>query len=224
VSTHKTSPNFALNLNLESDLPTIFIIDLTQPITLPLPVSTPSELASSKSLPNPNYFLLRRQLCRAFIAHYSGFSADIIQIQKTSTGALEIYPSTGLHISFSYRGSLTAIGISTHPIGVDLEITDNTTNIPWNILHPFERTTIERADTQNRMDIFYQIWTGKEACVKALGTGFIIPPDSFCILPNQINITLNKKNIQLNYKKIDFSHNKIIHISVAQIAPTLKLV
>jgi phosphopantetheinyl transferase len=219
-----TSPNFALNLNLESNLPTISLIDLTQPISFPLPASTPAELASSQLLPNPNYFLLRRQLCRAIIAHYSGLSATAIEIIKTKTGALEISPSMGLHISLSHRGSLTAIGLSTSPIGVDLEIHDNATNIPWNILHPFERTTIERADTRHRMDVFYQIWTGKEACVKALCTGFIIPPDSFCILPNQTNITLNKKNIQLNYKKIDFSHNKIIHISVAQIAPMLKLV
>jgi phosphopantetheinyl transferase len=215
---------FSSNLDIESNLPAIFTIDLSQPITIPLPVSTPAELKSAQSLPKSAYFLTRRQLCRAIIAHYSGQDAANIQIQKTTTDALEIHPSTGFYISLSHRGSFTAIALSTSPIGVDLEIHDSTTNIPWNILHPFERTTIERADTQNRMDIFYQIWTGKEACVKALGIGFTIPPDSFCILPNQTRITLAKKNIQLDYKKIEISPNKFAHIGVGQIAPMLKLV
>lgn len=215
---------FSSNLNIESTLPVVFIIDLTHPVPLPLPPSTHLELTSSHSLPNPEYFLLRRQLCRAIIARYSGQDAANIQIQKNTTGALEIHPSTGLHISLSHRGSLTAIALSKFPIGVDIEIHYSTTNIPWNILHPFERTTIERADTQNRMDVFYQIWTSKEACVKALTKGFSIPPDSFCILPNQTRITLAKKNIQLYYKKIEISPNKFAHIGVAQIAPMLKLV
>jgi phosphopantetheinyl transferase len=216
--------NFSYNFDFETRLPAVFIIDLTQPITLSLPPSTPSELYSSKALPNSDYFLTRRQLCRAIIAHYSGLPPTKIEIIQTKTGALEITPPTGLHISLSHRCSLTAIALSTSPIGVDLEIHDSTTNIPWNVLHPFERTTIERADTHNRMDIFYEIWTVKEACVKALYTGFTISPDSFCILPNQRRITLSKKNIQLNYKKNEISPDKTLHISVAQIAPTLKLV
>ncbi len=216
--------HFSYNFDFETGLPAVFIIDLTQPIDLPLPPSTLFEKNSAQTIPNLAYFLTRRQIARAIIAHYSGLPADEIEIQKTITGALDISPPTGLHISFSHRGSLTTIALSMHPIGVDLEINDNATNIPWNILHPFERTTIERADTQNRMDIFYQIWTGKEACVKALGTGFTISPDSFCILPNQHSININKKNIQLDYKKIEISPEKTLHISVAQIAPTLKLV
>jgi 4'-phosphopantetheinyl transferase len=216
--------HFSYNVDFETRLPAVFIIDLTQPIDLPLTPSTLFEKNSAQTLPNPDYFLTRRQIARAVIAHYSGLPSASIEITKTNTGALEISPPTGLHLSISHRGSLTAIALSAFPVGVDLEIHDNSTNIPWNILHPFERTTIERADTQNRIDVFYQIWTGKEACVKTLGTGFTISPDSFCILPNQHRININKKNIQLDYKKIEFLPHKTLHISVAQIAPTLKLV
>ncbi len=216
--------NISLNLSLESNLPAVFIIDFTQPITISLPQSTSLDIITSEDLHNPNYFMLRRQIARTIIAHYSGLPATTIEIVKSKTGSPEIHPQTSLYLSLSHRGSLAAIALSAFPIGVDLEIHNNNIKIPWNILHPFERTTIERADTQNRMDIFYQIWTGKEASVKALGKGFTIQPDDFCIFPNQASIRLTNKNIQISYKRLELSTDKTIHVSVAQVVPLLKLI
>ncbi len=221
---HNMHVNFSQSLNLESSLPAVFVIDLTQPINLPLPPSTTAELDFAQNLLNPEYFLLCRKTARTLIAHYSGLPATTLEIIKSATGALEILPSGDLHISLSHRGSLTAIALSKNPIGVDLEIADNTINIPWSVLHPFERTRIERAETQSRMDIFYQIWTKKEACVKALGLGFSIPPESFCLLPEQASTMLKKKNIQLDYKMLELSPNKTIHVSLAQAIPLLRLI
>ncbi len=216
--------NFTLSLNTESTLPSVFIIDLDQPINISLPNSTTADIASSQTVPNPEYFLIQRQIARALIARYAHLDASFIKIQKTKTGALEIYPQTGLYISLSHRGGITAFALSTHPIGIDLEIHDTKIDIPWNVLHTFERTRIERADTSKRMNIFYQIWTSKEACVKALGLGFAIAPDSFCILPEHTFLTLNKKNIDIEYKMLEILTDKTIHVSVAQDIPFLRLI
>ncbi len=52
------------------------------------------------------------------------------------------------------------------------------------ILTPGERKTVARASGAQKMHLLYQLWTMKEALVKALGQGFSLDMTQFEIPPS----------------------------------------
>jgi 4'-phosphopantetheinyl transferase len=47
--------------------------------------------------------------------------------------------------------------------------------------HPLEYTSLMNAPDEVRMEVFFTLWTKKEAYLKALGTGLSVPLDSFSV-------------------------------------------
>lgn len=88
-------------------------------------------------------------------------------------------------ISFnvSHSGSLAAIAITpTAPIGIDIE---ELREVPeWRSIAESHFSASERADLLGappalKQQLFFRIWTRKEAYVKAMGTGLSAPLDRF---------------------------------------------
>ncbi|MYT75228.1 MULTISPECIES: 4'-phosphopantetheinyl transferase superfamily protein [unclassified Streptomyces] len=80
-------------------------------------------------------------------------------------------PDTPLHFSLSHSNGMALIGISTAPIGVDVEKvpTAKTVSVCTPALHPDEQR--ELATGPGEAVGFGQLWTRKEAYLKGLGTG-----------------------------------------------------
>lgn len=89
------------------------------------------------------------------------------------------FRAAGLEFNLSHSGSLALIGWAwRRAVGVDIEF--------WRAMHdqaalvrrcfsPAEIAAYERLPAEDRTRAFFDAWTRKEACVKALGKGLALP-------------------------------------------------
>jgi 4'-phosphopantetheinyl transferase len=90
-----------------------------------------------------------------------------------------------LHFSLSHTEGCVACTISTcESVGVDVQVTENFDGLLDLAESTFSRNEIAallRAPPQERQDLFFDLWTLKEAYIKARGMGLHLPLDSFSI-------------------------------------------
>ncbi len=83
----------------------------------------------------------------------------------------------------SHSGSNGLIGFAEHDgLGVDLEERApgrNFDGIGSRVYGPAEQRALTAAEGQRKADLFYRLWSLKEALIKALGTGFSLNPSRF---------------------------------------------
>jgi phosphopantetheinyl transferase len=126
---------------------------------------------------------LRRGIARRIIAAQANLAEADVAIAHDARGQpLIAHPAgTGLHLSLATRAGLVAVALAHSPVGVDVERIDPVTVPPLAALHPDERAVLLALPEPARPLAFAQMWVGKEAYVKALGTGFVHAPESFCL-------------------------------------------
>ena len=80
-----------------------------------------------------------------------------------------------LHMSVSHGGGLAAAAVCDHgPIGIDVERVDTRRSllaIAERFYAPEEHAVLARCGSDERMALFHQWWTRKEAVLKATGVG-----------------------------------------------------
>lgn len=126
---------------------------------------------------------LRRSLARKVLARQFGLAEDAVEIGHEPAGRpLIIAPhGAGLHLSLATRAGLVAVALAHRPVGIDVEQVDLASEPPLAALHPDERRWLESLPAPARPLAFAQLWSAKEAYVKALGTGFARAPESFAV-------------------------------------------
>ncbi len=130
-----------------------------------------------------DYFQKRRSLLRAFVAAQAGRNPDSIVVAYDPDGAPRIVqPDLPLYISTAGRGNLAAVCLGDAPVGIDLEIVDDSMTPLDHVLHPFESAVLRTLSGPLRARRFLQIWTMKEAYLKACRTGFRRDPCGIAIL------------------------------------------
>ena len=75
-------------------------------------------------------------------------------------------------------------------IGVDAEVRRpdrDFDGIAESVFGPGERAAVAAATGEDKVRLFYRLWTLKEAVIKALGTGFTLDPSGFEIPPAMID-------------------------------------
>lgn len=170
--------------------------------------SLPAEHRASAHLPptSRSGFLTRRRLARSVLSRALGISAEDIVIDTNPMGQPLVRLPIDLpeySVSFSARGDLAMIGLMRctdrcAQLGVDVENALVEGRIPWNMLHPDERTWLSQSPDQQRIGRAVLLWTLKEATVKALGQGFRIPPEDIGIhLPEIDDVAAFRHPIRL---------------------------
>jgi phosphopantetheinyl transferase len=126
---------------------------------------------------------LRRDVARQVIARQLGLRADAVTIGHDARGCplLDRPGGTALHLSLATRAGLVAVGLAERPVGIDVERVDPAQALPLAALHPTEATLLLDLPQTARPLAFARLWAAKEAYVKALGTGFARPPESFAV-------------------------------------------
>ncbi len=126
---------------------------------------------------------LRRGIAREIVARQLGCPAEQVAIAHDPAGRplLALTGTPHLHLSLATRAGVVAVGLARHPIGADVERVDRKVPSPLDLLHPDERGFLAAAAPADRPLAFARLWAAKEAYVKALGTGFARPPESFCV-------------------------------------------
>ncbi len=130
-------------------------------------------------------YILRRGLLRQRLASYTGQSAATVHLHYSASGKPLLAPDsnpTDLHFSLSHRNDTVLYAFARHhEIGIDLECLAPAPDLMALAEHHFspqEVAALRRTPADQRDHRFYELWTCKEAYLKARG---IIPLEQFTI-------------------------------------------
>ena len=139
---------------------------------------------------------LRSLLCRELGCGNAELSFGTAKFGKPFARVGGIPAPVAFNVSHSGRHGLIALApeglIALAPegrIGVDVEERSTKRNLDGCIrlvFAPEERTALEKSRGRERVELFYRLWTLKEAAIKAVGAGLSIDPAGFEIPPGMV--------------------------------------
>jgi 4'-phosphopantetheinyl transferase len=163
----------------------VLIADLRDPLALPLlrPAPKHGDYLDERrpAASDRTYFLARRAALRSLVARCLDCPADAVDIAYNAAGAPQVIAPGPCFVSVSGRGPVAVLAVSSLPIGVDFEPTAEIAEPVADVLHPDERAMLAGLDKTAQSQRFLQIWTAKEAYVKALGVGFNRDPADLAV-------------------------------------------
>ena len=128
-------------------------------------------------------FLLSRGLMRSVLASYLTCSATDLQFTSNAFGKPILHART-LHFNLTHSRGAVALAVSgAHEVGVDVEERQRRVDylgLAQRYFAPDEARHLESISEDERADVFFAIWTLKEAYVKGIGRGLTFPLDAFC--------------------------------------------
>jgi 4'-phosphopantetheinyl transferase len=127
-------------------------------------------------------YLCAHALTRGVLAQLLGAEPDELRFELGPHGRPEIcWPDRRprLRFNLSHTRGLVACGLSLeHDVGVDVEQLDRRVEIDQlapSVFSLSERSELARLGTEQKRERFFQLWTLKEAYIKAVGTGLSTP-------------------------------------------------
>lgn len=148
-------------------------------------------------------FILTRGVLRCLLSEATGVLAEEILFAEGPAGKPCLSGLRGPHFNASHSGSYALIGLSqSRPAGVDIErmrVSGDELEVARSCFSASEYRTLRGLKKEALRTAFYQIWTCKEAVLKACGTGisghaktftvelhkdgFALHPEPHCSLP-----------------------------------------
>lgn len=121
---------------------------------------------------------------RRILGRYLGLSAEAIALRYGEQGKpfCTAQPREwSICFNLSHSEHAAALAVSNgFEVGIDVELIRTIDeNMPTEIFSTGERVQFTALPDAERQTIFFENWARKEACLKALGTGFMLPPDHF---------------------------------------------
>lgn len=147
-------------------------------------------------------YVKARSMLRSVLASYTGSEPRNILFEygKGRKPALRGEPADGLQFNVAHSGDMVAIGVSRgRRVGVDIEQIRET--FPADVCTQFftanETAALEKISGRDRAELFYRLWTRKEALLKATGLGLSGLPQSPDMLDTD-NVTMqgDRWNVQ----------------------------
>lgn len=114
-------------------------------------------------------------------------------LETAATGRLVFSKQKGIYISLSHSHGWLAVGISDAAIGVDIELHKNSrvsSEAAALFMHKNEFDFFSRLESNiHKTNVFYKIWSAKEAYFKALPDDEQVrfASDSICLLSSTLN-------------------------------------
>lgn len=129
--------------------------------------------------PDRQRFIMGRGILRSILAKYLDTAPGELQFLYNAYGKPELPAGDRLlHFNLSHAGEWALVAIAPAPVGVDLESLRPLSNLERLITHclsPQEQHHLSNLSTPEKKLAFLQLWTCKEACIKAVGKGLSIP-------------------------------------------------
>ena len=187
---------------------------------------------------------LSRRLLRLVLAHYLDLAPAEIQIDRSCAACgrphgkprLRGRPgaaTAGIEFSVAHGGDLIVLAFAgTALIGVDIEPTgapqDASAELLEFTLTPAERRRVREAPEHQRRQVFLRYWTGKEAVLKALGTGLDVEPQAVALPPlptgGTTSVTLpGSLPVELWVRDIDVGEGYVCTLATGQEVRELSL-
>lgn len=129
-------------------------------------------------------YIISRGILRSILAQYLEVAAENVPL-KTYPNGKPYLPGSNLQFNLSHSEGLFLYGfVLDVPIGVDLQQVypiSNINTIIKNYFSPYEQQILSTEKKTRIKDLFFRIWTAKEAYLKGTGEGFQRPANSFSI-------------------------------------------
>lgn len=140
--------------------------------------------ASFRSQTDSDHWAACRAGLRLALGQACGVPAKDIPIAISPHGKPLLDPPF-IHVQFnlSHCRDLALVAIAATPVGIDIERSDRASDLPGceeTFCHPEEIAALPTGQ-HYRATALLDIWTAKESALKALGTGFLLPPDEVVI-------------------------------------------
>ena len=127
-------------------------------------------------------FLRAREAMRTLLGAYLALEPQALEIFYGPQGKPFVDPRYGLGFNMSHSGEHGLIAISRQPhVGVDIEelsAREGLRALADSVFSPAERDAIAAVPEAGLAAAFYNAWTRKEACLKALGMGLAVEPNA----------------------------------------------
>ncbi len=131
-------------------------------------------------------FIVGRGMMRALLAPQVGQRPGELRIGYEAAGKPMLLDHS-LQFNLAHSGGLALLAITgRHKVGVDVEqmrATIEIDSIADRYFAPEEQTLLRSLPGENRLASFFQVWTRKEAYMKATGLGLYVPLEKFAVLP-----------------------------------------
>lgn len=157
-------------------------------------VSRATELTKEKS---KKYYIVSYGIRRKLLSHYLGISPDALIFQTNAHGKPSLNYNAmvqektsfstdiPVHFNISHSGEYAVFLFSLDsPVGIDIQQmypSSYKEKIIKRMFHPDEQILFSTLTQEENTNLFYRFWTIREAFLKALGYGFSMPSDTFCI-------------------------------------------
>ena len=128
---------------------------------------------------------LRINLCERLGCSNQDLSFGVLEHGKPFARVDGTRPPVNFNVSHSGEHGLIAFGEHDR-LGVDVEVRtsrDNFDGIGKRVYGQSERRALASAGGEDKLRLFYRLWTLKEALIKALGAGFSLSPSRFEVPP-----------------------------------------
>jgi 4'-phosphopantetheinyl transferase len=129
-------------------------------------------------------FVVGRGELRQILGRYLGLSPREVALDYGSDGKPFCTiqpPGRSICFNLSHSENAAALAISSgFEVGIDVEqIRPIEEGVPLEVFSIRERAEFTALPDAEQQKVFFESWARKEACLKALGTGFILPPTHF---------------------------------------------
>jgi 4'-phosphopantetheinyl transferase len=133
-------------------------------------------------------FIACHALLRLILASYTGRAPEALRFVYGQFGKPSLAPESGasqLRFNLAHSDGLALYAVARHRnVGVDVEriLPDAVTRaLTEAVLCQVEAAEFQALPESARCKAFFDYWTCKEACLKALGVGLQIEPNSFAV-------------------------------------------
>ena len=121
---------------------------------------------------------------RRLLSRYRGLSPWEVALGYGSDGkpfCTTQPPGWRICFNLSHSENAAALAISSgFEVGIDVEhVRASEESVPLEVFSTRERAEFNALPDAERQKVFFESWARKEACLKALGTGFTLPPAHF---------------------------------------------
>lgn len=167
------------------DAVAVFRFQLPEQTILPLALLQPDEISRAERyhrMEDRQRFVYARGLLRILTGRYTGQSPEQVRFTKDANGKPVLANGAGWHINVSHSGRWILLAIGKSNLGVDVEQIQLQFTFDDILATSFslsEQAYIGAGTDSRRR--FYQLWTRKEALIKATGKGM---DDDFSRIPS----------------------------------------
>jgi len=133
-------------------------------------------------------FIASHGFMRSVLENYIETPASEIIFSASDKGKPELdkqVHNSNIFFNLSHSNNIALLAIAlNHEVGVDVEHLDRKNDwkgIIKRFYTPDEQANIFKLPEDKQQNTFFQMWTRKEAYMKALGLGLHLPPNKFCL-------------------------------------------